>query len=84
MSMYFGKHTQSEAKTHMYNDPKWVFEDADLYGWEDCEWELLEETKFGVWPARFPCAYSAWTGVERWQCENPTNKPDSYCEVHSA
>lgn len=76
--MYYGQHTQTGFTTIARMNFWDVIEAVEALGWEDSEWVLMEGLEHSV-PVEFYCHYYG-----DFICTNPTNRPDSYCEVHSA
>lgn len=82
--MYFAQHTQTGDIAFKCRDPYDALKLAAELGWEECETELMEGDNGNGWTAEFPCTYSFHYGEEHHTCELTSNRPDSYCEVHSA
>lgn len=76
--MYYAKQTQNGDSTAAYDDPWEALEIAEECGWEECETELRQVVETSI-KAEFRCTYYG-----DYECELTSNRPDSYCEVHSA
>ena len=82
--MYYGQHTQTGETTDKYISAEHALEAAEDFHWEPVEVILMETVRQGVRgvaviEAAFPCHYYG-----DFICELTSNRPDSYCEVHSA
>lgn len=85
---YTAQNNQTYARTGSFYDPWIALSSAEAKGWEECEtdlmkWKLVGET-LTLELAEFPCTYRFHYGDESHECELTANRPDSYCEVHSA
>ena len=86
---YAAMNDQTGARTGTSYDLNVVLDMARGKGWEDCEtvlmeWEISNDLQLHLIPAEFPCTYQFHYGEEHYTCELTSNRPDSYCEVHSA
>lgn len=81
--MYYGQHTQTGYNTIARMNFWDVIESVEALGWEDSEWVLMEGLDNPT-PTVFYCTYHFMYGEDVVDCELTTNRPDSYCEVHSA
>lgn len=81
--MYYGLNTQTGYNTIARMNFWDVIESVEALGWEDSEWVLMEGLD-NPEPVEFLCTYSFHYGEEHYTCELTSNRPDAYCEVHSA
>lgn len=86
---YSAQNNQTYKRTGTSYNVGLVLAWAEAKGWEDCEVDLLEWVPGTAGAlvlslAEFPCTYRFHYGEESHDCELTSNRPDSYCEVHSA
>lgn len=87
---YFVRHTQSGEESCGFSFANDALENAEVMGWEDCEVILMEtytpHPLRGILhrEAEFQCTYSWRYGEDFYRCQLASNRPDGYCEVHSA
>lgn len=86
---YTACNTQTGERTGSFYNVNLALLWAEDKGWEDCEVALMEWVPgtagaLILVPAEFPCTYRFHYGEESYTCELTANRPDSYCEVHSA
>lgn len=88
MYKYAVRNDQTQMLTGAYSDAWQALEAAANAGWDECETTLMESDTEGFGfmtiETEFPCTYSFHYGEEHYTCELTSNRPDAYCEVHSA